>query len=162
FGVLALQADLIDNNQFAEACSAWTRRKHTPLADLLIERGWILPADQAHLDYLLERKLKKYGGDAKASLATVADNVKRSIAALGDPEIQRSLAELRSPERAPGVDTVDQVPQPHQRYLLTRLHATGGIGRIWLAHDCELDRDVALKELRSEQADKVALCTRFV
>jgi hypothetical protein len=38
FGVLVLQADLIDPSQFAEACSAWAARKVTPLADLLVER----------------------------------------------------------------------------------------------------------------------------
>jgi hypothetical protein len=41
FGVLALQAALIDNNQFAEVCSAWTTRKRSRLAELLRERGWI-------------------------------------------------------------------------------------------------------------------------
>jgi hypothetical protein len=30
FGVLALQADLLDNNQFVEACSAWAARKAPP------------------------------------------------------------------------------------------------------------------------------------
>ena len=43
FGVLALQADLIDAPRFAEACSAWASRKETPLADLMIDRGWITP-----------------------------------------------------------------------------------------------------------------------
>jgi len=36
FGVLALQADLIDAAQFAEACSGWAGRKDVPLADLLV------------------------------------------------------------------------------------------------------------------------------
>jgi hypothetical protein len=31
FGVLALQADLLDNDPFAAACSAWAARKGTPL-----------------------------------------------------------------------------------------------------------------------------------
>ena len=39
FGVLALQADLIDSARFGEVCSAWASRKETPLADLLVERG---------------------------------------------------------------------------------------------------------------------------
>jgi eukaryotic-like serine/threonine-protein kinase len=34
------------------------------------------------------------------------------------------------------------------RYTLTRLHATGGIGRVWLARDQRLGREIALKELR--------------
>src|SRR5262249_56759150 len=72
FGVLALQADLLDNDQFAEACAAWAARKDTPLADLLVERGWLTAAQKAAVDVLLECKLKKHGGDVHASLAAVA------------------------------------------------------------------------------------------
>src|SRR6516225_3653575 len=85
FGVLALQADLIDSVQFVEACTLWTARKQMTLAALLVERGWITPADKAHVDYLIERKLQKHGGDAQASLAAAPDHVKRSLAALEDP-----------------------------------------------------------------------------
>ena len=45
FGVLALQADLITPPQFIEACTLWASRKETPLAELLVERGWLTPAD---------------------------------------------------------------------------------------------------------------------
>jgi hypothetical protein len=40
-GVLALQADLLTPSRFVEACTAWSARKETPLADLLMERGWL-------------------------------------------------------------------------------------------------------------------------
>jgi hypothetical protein len=43
FGVLALQADLLDPVRFAEACTAWSARKETSLADLLVERAWLTP-----------------------------------------------------------------------------------------------------------------------
>src|SRR6516165_9334134 len=92
FGVLALQADLIDAKQFIEACLLWTARKNERLADLLLGRGWIEPADRAHVEYLLERKLQKHGGDAHASLAALPDDVKRSLAAVGDDDVRRSLA----------------------------------------------------------------------
>ena len=49
FGVLALQADLLDAARFAEACTAWTARKDVPLAELLVERGWITPTDRADI-----------------------------------------------------------------------------------------------------------------
>src|SRR5690242_19965297 len=87
FGVLALQADLIDAQQFIEACTLWSASKQHALADILLERGWIQPADKGHVDYLLERKLQKHGGDARASLAHARDDVKRSLAAVPDDEI---------------------------------------------------------------------------
>src|SRR5262249_53066045 len=49
-----------------------------------------------------------------------------------------------------------------QRYVLSRLHATGGIGRVWLALDSELGREVALKELRPERAGDSARWARFL
>ena len=55
--IASVGGDLIDVGQFVEACTLWTARKHTRLADLLVERGWIVLADKTHLDYLLERKL---------------------------------------------------------------------------------------------------------
>jgi eukaryotic-like serine/threonine-protein kinase len=162
FGVLALQADLIDSHQFVEACSLWTSRKNVPLADLLIERGWIQPTDRVHVDYLLERKLKKHGGNARANLASVSNDVKRSLAALGDADIQRSLADAPQADGLDSGATIDYVSGLQQRYTLACLHATGGIGRIWVARDNQLGRDVALKELRPERAGNAVLGERFL
>src|SRR2546423_1422199 len=54
FGVLALQADLIDGTQFVEACTLWATRKQVPLADFLVEKGWLTPRDQSDVQRLLE------------------------------------------------------------------------------------------------------------
>src|SRR5947209_16174190 len=98
FGVLALQADLLDAARFAEVCAAWATRKDTPLADLLVERGWLTTEDRADVQRLLERKLRKHGGDARAGLnAAAGEAVRQSLAGLEDPDIQASLAGLPAP-----------------------------------------------------------------
>jgi PAS domain S-box-containing protein len=162
FGVLALQADLIESYQFVEACALWTARKNVPLAELLIERGWIQPTDRVHLDYLLERKLKKHEGVAGATLAALPNDVKRSLAALEDSDIHHSLSDLAQSGESDSVATIDYARGLRERYKLARLHATGGIGRIWVARDSQIGRDVAMKELRPERAGNAELWERFL
>jgi PAS domain S-box-containing protein len=166
YGVVALQSALIDSQQFSEfieACMAWDAHRDGPLTDVLVTRGWIQSTDRAHLDYLVERKLQQHAGDAKAGLASVTSEVERSLASLRSDKIQRSLPASPKPEGSlsatPGVDPVSQ---NQDRYALTSLHATGGIGRVWLARDGQMGRDVALKELRPEQADNAVLRARFL
>ncbi|MCR9200172.1 MAG: protein kinase [Planctomycetaceae bacterium] len=48
------------------------------------------------------------------------------------------------------------------RYELTRLHASGGMGRVWLARDPAVGREVALKELLPQQADAPQIWARFM
>lgn len=166
YGVVALQASLIDSDQFhqfTEACAGTPADANTCFADLLVERGWIQASDKAHLDYLVERKLSKHQGDAPATLANVGSEIKRSLAALGAPAIQQSIAGFLKQRNARLMETlVDRDCEAHERYTLSHLHATGGIGRVWLARDTQLGRDVALKELRPEQADDAVLCARFL
>src|SRR5262245_45719339 len=162
FAVLAMQSGLINSNQFIDTCMLWTARRGTPLADLLVERGWIKSGDVSHIQYLIERKLERHGGDPKLSLAALDNDIKRQLTSIDDEEIQRSLGHVPDSTVSPSAAvTVDVPSEKTERYSLMSLHATGGGGRIWLAHDTHLDRDVALKELRPEAGGDGALWARF-
>ena len=71
------------------------------------------------------------------------------------PTIAEQAAHILVSALANDVETPD-------RYTLTRLHATGGIGRVWLARDQRLGREIALKELRPENANNPAIWDRFL
>jgi serine/threonine protein kinase/tetratricopeptide (TPR) repeat protein len=171
FGVLALQGDLIDAGQFAEACTSWAARKDRTLASVLTERGWMLESDVQVVERLLERKLAKHAGSAQRGLADVAAHdarVQASIAGIrdtmDDADVRKTLAGLSHTD---GNTTEDIAPlgkavERRDRYTLTTLHATGGLGRIWLARDTQLDREVALKELRPKQGDNATALRRFL
>jgi hypothetical protein len=130
FGVLALQADFIGPAEFVRACAIWATRKEVVLGDLLVELGWLTPADKAELDRLLARKIRTHHGDLRAELTAVPDELRRSLVALGDADIEHTLAGLPVPSHASLASTLDSLPETGGRYTLTRLHATGGIGRV--------------------------------
>lgn len=152
FGLIAMQSDLIEMRQFVDACTLWGSRKESSLADILVEQGWLLPEDRQHVEYLLERRVRKAQGDPRKSLAGMPDDVKAALESIGDQNIHNSLSAARSGER---IEEKVQISPAHSSDVrLTRrgLHSTGGIGHVWLAHDKVLDREVALNELRADQA----------
>ena len=162
FGVVALQSGLIDQRQFVDACTLWTSRKDSQLADVLVEQGWIVDEDRRHVEYLLARRLKKEGGDPRQSLASVPVEVKVALASIGDQAIRESLQGTDDGRVRATTISMDALPPLRRKELtLKGLHSTGGIGQVWIAYDEVLGREVALKELKADKARSPQNLERF-
>src|SRR5262245_32126993 len=146
FGLLALQMELIDSARLLAACTLVAMRKDEELGQLLVELGWITAADRADVQRLLQRRLPQ---------------LNEQLA-----QLNKQLSTFRSgPALSPGqslASTGEYAAGTGERYTLLSVHATGGIGKIWHARDNQLNRDVAVKELRAEKAADATLRARFL
>lgn len=158
FAVLAFEDELIDLQQLTSACRAWASDKSKPLADLLVERGWISAEDRTFLDRKSERKLAKHQNDPQATLnmvtrGDICDVLRKEV---DDTDVQQTLGAW--PSTAPVlVETLIDSGQSPTRYTWISQVGSGGLGQVWLAKDNNLSREVAVKEVKPDSISDEAV-----
>jgi hypothetical protein len=171
-GLLALQNGLIDQVQLVAAFQAWTRDRARPLADHLVARGDLDPDDRSAVAALVDRHLKKHGGDPEKSLAALpaGRSTVTMLAGLGDQGVKESLARVGS-SPLPDEDgrsghtmtlSVGTTTSGGKRVRVLRPHARGGLGAVFVALDAELHREMALKQILDRHADDPTSRQRFL
>jgi hypothetical protein len=159
FGVLALQNGFITREQLIASVSAWVLDKARPLDEILREQGALSPEDHALLEPLVRRHLAGHGGDPTQSLAAIsaAESAHEVLLQIDDSDVQASLA--GAAEAREGNDpftTLSHHPSHDRslasRFVILRPHAEGGLGKVSVALDRELNRRVAFKEIKSAAA----------
>jgi serine/threonine-protein kinase len=105
-------------------------------------------------------------GDTHETLEELANGLKarETPETVEQPEVGKTVTlpgqgTLADQGEARGADLAHE---SHVRYTLAKVHAEGGLGRVWLARDTDLNRDVALKEIKRDRSWNPDTRSRFL
>jgi WD40 repeat protein/serine/threonine protein kinase len=171
FGMIALERGLVDRDQLVAAFQSWSETPDRSMAEILVGQGAVNEAGRAFVDDLARRRFSARQSEREEAERPLATGRRKRVRT-GDQAIPATLTHHGAPSPECGsedphratpsaVDRAD-APVSADRYPIIRHHARGGLGEVFLALDPELDRQVALKELRAYHAHDPVSQSRFV
>ena len=169
FGLLAFQNNFIDRRALLAAFDAWMADKSQPLGRVLADQGAISGDLLALIDGLVSAHLARHDNEPEKSLAalTPIGSVRKDLESLADPEARASLSQLSlAPSNfdpfATNFESVGDTTSAGTRFRILRPLNKGGMGVVSVALDTELDRSIALKEIRDTAAHDAGYRARFL
>jgi WD40 repeat protein/serine/threonine protein kinase len=156
FGVLAVQLRLITPPQLAAAGALWAVAQERALSDILVEQQALDGDKRRLIEALIQSQVESLGGDVsrvyeifggdEAALASFGGSLAfDQPAAAQFASLGPQLVAQPPTDSSPGTRSL--TPEHAGRYELRGEQGRGGVGRVLLAYDHHIQREIALKEL---------------
>jgi serine/threonine protein kinase len=154
FALLALETRIVPRAELTQAMHAWIGDQTKPLGDFLVERGTLSRQDQESIDRLVEKHVRNVGLTTGPETPLPGTEAGIPTPATASTAVANVLA---VPDSGVGSSSSSGL-----RFHIIREHAHGGLGEVYLALDKELNREVALKQIRERYADDLSSRARFM
>ncbi|MEM8678848.1 MAG: serine/threonine-protein kinase [Planctomycetota bacterium] len=169
FGLMALQNGLISSDQLVAAFAKWTSDKSASLDKILIADGAVGPAVCDALHQMVRLHVDRHQGDVSKSLSSlpIGDlaSTHEALSTIGDTDLSNTLGTIPNvhQEEPRPSERLGQTTSAGGRFRILRPlpNGKGGMGEISIAQDEELDRKVAVKQIRDDKADEEAYRRKF-
>ncbi len=151
FGILALQLEFISRDALSAALKAWMVDQTRPLGQILVAQNALTDDLRCLVDSLVVKQLERAASGVPHVITpdSTIDLVHTTVPKPADPYATRA-------------PSIGETTSKGARFRILRPHARGGLGVVHVAHDTELNREVALKEILDKLADNEDSRSRFV
>ncbi|MDD3627981.1 MAG: hypothetical protein PHV06_11775, partial [bacterium] len=161
FGVIAVQMGFVTREQMIDGASIWAANQEKELSIVFLEHGWIKEEEKEIIGKLIEVQIKKQGGAGKVleslgGTEAVHKSFAGSVVVTDSGAVLPSLGvSEESSDSETAVDDLtnsDKLTVEHPgRYTIKGEKGRGGIGKVLVAFDSHLGREIAVKELISSE-----------
>ncbi len=158
FAAEVLAGALLSERQLAIALADWTLHGSTALADHLLQNGLLSQDKRIELEERSACRLKELGEGTGHDPLRADSSAKMAIDRLDDTG---RVAKLLGISVATSGVKGDEAREHLAKYQLIRKLGQGGLGTVWLARDINMQRYVALKEVKDAGKANKTILDRF-
>ena len=151
-GAFAFEVDFIDSVELGKAVSIWADHPEKTLLEVLVQQQFLLEEDVPLLRALWIRHQSRCGQSSDTDQRRSSDTNRSAM-----DELESTGHEFKS--RFSGII---QPQFSENRFQIIQPIASGGLGQVSLAHDSQLNRKVALKEILPRFHDDPSSYRRFM